>query len=287
MKRAPIFQCQGFTLVEMLISIPCGIIAMLMLFAMSQAVMDLIGRNVSINLAHVYTRNPMDRIRQDIFKTALASNGASNLLQLTGPWTSGAYPAVTGSGPAAGISMEVSFAGPYQIASNCNGNSTNVAITVPAGNLPVSGGMNLAIPSYGIDAPISSASTSGSTVTCTLGTPLLSSTSSGLFLSATNAISVYITLPTHYYVSGSQLIRRDGTGVMTVIQNNVVNALPFSQPPSSIVGAAGTFLAVNLAGSNPDYSNFHYKGSDMSYPSIWIPVMGPLSYTPVLSSTLY
>lgn len=271
----------------MLISIPAGIVAMMMLFALTEMGMDLIARNVSINLAHVSTRNPMDRIRQDIFKTAIASNGATGLLQLTGPLTSGTFPAVTGTGPAAGIAMEISYAGPFQVASNCNGNSTTVPITVPLGSLSIKTGMNLAIPSYSIDSPITAVSTSGSTVTCTVEGPLVSTGSSGVFLNASNPISVYITLPTHYYVSGSQLIRQDGTGVVSVIQNNVLNAQPFTQPPGTIVGSSGTFLAVDLAGSNPDYSNFQFKSSAMSYPSIWIPVMGPLSPNPVLSSTLY
>lgn len=269
MKLSPNSKRKGFSLAELLVAIPVGLLCAAILFGAVWAGMTLLARNVSINLAHMNALNPIERLTQDI-------HSAVTQPQLTDTLTSGTFPLVSGSGPAAGVSFELAPLGPFTLFNNTSANDTNIQVDMgTTDESVVKAGMHLCIPSYSVDVAIVSVNDGGNHVNCKIGSAvgvaMSTQTGTGGGSHGSQDIAVYFSNPINYYVAGGQLIRQDGIGNQTIILRNVSTATPFTKPTSD-----NRFVGVLLGATNPDYSNRKYGSADMLFTTIWIPYRGRL-----------
>ena len=250
----------------MTIGLAFALVVGMIIFSVGKTAMTLFARNTSINLAHISTRNAMDRIVQDI-RQSITSPSLTGTLTTSGTFAQGSG---TG-GPSAGVQVETVIAGPYLVTGNNQATATSIAVTSTNGISPtISGsGWRVLIPGWQIDNLVTATSVSGNTLTCTLSGTL------GQNVDASSAvIPAYIGLQVNYYVSGSNgdLIRRDGRGLTNSMVAKVLTPTPFSQPDADHL-----YIAIHLGATNSDYSNRAFVSSDILFNSIQVPFRGKLT----------
>lgn len=258
-----------------MVAIPVALLVFLIVFTLASAGMNLVARNISTNLAHLNSLTSVQRLTGEVHSSVVEP-------WLTGTLTSGTFPLVSGTGPAAGVGLNLFVAGPFAVHNNSNANNTSIAIELNGAVVNIQPGMHLQIPSYqdasgvSIDKTITSV-TNGTFpnlgISGTLGVTIVTQGGTGGGSNGTQIVPVYITLPVNYYVSGQSLIRRDACGNAATVLQNVLTPLPFTKPDTT----NARFLGVHLGASNPDYSNRGFRSTNMLIDNISVPSRSQLN----------
>lgn len=272
----------AYTLLEVLIATPMAVMALGVVLTIAWAQMDMVGRNFATNIAHVNLLNPVQRLEYEVHMSVSEPELFSALS------ASGSYTAVSGTGPAIGVKLDLFLAGPFAIDSNVNSSGTNVVLERNGSTFQVQKGMSLCIPTYKtingipITRTIASVTNSESTVSLNLsealGETIVTTGGTGGGFTGRQIVPVYISVPVFYYASGNMLIRKDGTDLAAsptgqeVVLGNLVTAKPFTKPDPG----NGRFVGLSLSTCNPDYSARGYQSSSFKFEGIWIPSRGQL-----------
>ena len=256
---------RGLTLVELVIGIAFAMVVAMIAISISKTGLTLFARNTSINLAHINTRNAVDRMAQDIRQSVLQP-------LLTGTMTSpGTFVTGTGAGPYEGIQLVSVVGGPYLLTGNNADTATQISMT-GTGSVPAfsGSGWHVIIPGWKTNRVVNSITVSGSTLTCVLTTALGNPIDAS---SSTAVVPVYLGLQINYYVSGSNgsLIRYDSRGISNPVVARVLTPQPFTQPD-----AADIYIGIHLGTTNSDYCNRAFVSSDILYNSVWVPFRGSI-----------
>lgn len=244
----------------------------LMVFLFLNSGMVLYAKNTAVNSAHQQARSGIDQMLSYLHSSVSIPELTNTSLQQVSE--------VDASGnavPAAGLSFQTFYAGPYPVVVNANATDTSVTLYCP-GYTPVAN-TRLNIPSHDIEYDVSSTTTVGSNLRFNLSTP-----ASGIGTAVTIAgtgieggagttymITAFITKRMSYAVVGSELRYYPTNTLATyrVITRNIITPQPFTIPVLPTGGLQNRFVAaVNLSTVEPQFTNRGYAAVNMFISSL-------------------
>jgi hypothetical protein len=192
--------------------------------------------------------------------------------------TDGTRTAITGNGPAQGISFQLFAAGPFEITPTttttptpgCYGYNTGQnQIKVRVNGYTPSANQRLIIPTHQIEYDISAVTGSGTDVTLTLASNLPVEVDTRLN-PPSGAVDVnvmcFITDRVTYVVNGTQLwyYGRQNNGTYKVMANDLTSPTPFSIPVTPLGAPYNRFVAaVNLITADTQTTNLQFRAANM------------------------
>jgi prepilin-type N-terminal cleavage/methylation domain-containing protein len=272
MKQGPFAAAAGFSLVEMMVTMAVSAIVGLMVFLVLNSGMVLYAKNTAVNSAHQQARSGVDQMLAYLHSSvSIPELTDTNLQQVSEVDASG------NAAPAAGLSFQTFYAGPYPVVVNANDTDTSVTLYCP-GYVSASN-TRLNIPSHDIEYDISSTAAAGSNLKFNLSTPATgigtAITISGTGIEGgsgtTYIITAFITKRMSYAVIGSELrfFPTNNLASYKVITRNVITPKPFTIPVLPTGGLQNRFIAaVNLSTVDPQFTNRGYAAVNMFVSSL-------------------
>jgi len=277
---------RGFTLIEMMVATMIMAITGTIIYNILYTGMVLFAKNSAVNIAHQEARTAVMQMEQDI-------HAAVSIPQLT----DNANPpnAISGNGPAAGISFQLYASGPFQITPYTG---TVISTTTGYGSgqsavylrclstITPKRYQRLIIPMYQIEMDIvqdpvlvgavsgSSPATndwkltlgSGSTA-ANIGTNITPTITTASGSTAAVNIVCFITDRVSYVVQGNQLVyygRQKTGGIGKVMANDLTTTTPFSIPSTPLGAPYYRFVAaINLSTADTSASNRKFRAANM------------------------
>ena len=177
--------------------------------------------------------------------------------------------AISGSGPAAGISFQLYAKGPLQVASTANAGQNQITVNV-AGYTPKVG-QRLCIPTHQIELDITGVGAGTTNRILTLASNLSVDVKTQLYDPAINAnVSVnvvcFITDRMYYVVNGGELryYAPSQPAAGRMMSTNITTPTPFSIPLTPAGAQYNRFVAaINLSTSDANSSNRGFKAANM------------------------
>jgi len=201
MKKAPrhLLQERAVALIELMISTSIVAITGGILYYILNTGMVLFAKNTAINIAHQEARVAVLQMEQDLHSAV----SIPTLIDTN-------KNAVSGSGPAAGISFQLFAGGPFQVTPSSTGYPTGQSqITVRTNGYTPAVGQRLIIPTHQIELDITAVGAGATDRTLTLASnlPVAVYTKLGPSGSLQDVnVTCFITDRVYYMVSGSQLL---------------------------------------------------------------------------------
>lgn len=264
------FSRRAFTLIEMLISTAIiGITGSIVYYILFTG-MTLFAKNTAINIAHQEARVAVLQMEQDL-------HSAISIPTLT----DASRVAVSGNGPAAGISFQVFAGGPFKITpsttktpSNGYGYAaTQPKITVRLNSFPIDASLHrLIIPTHQLESDIQSAGATGTDVQLTLPTNLGVEVNTTLNTDNTPAgmkdvnVACFLTYRVYYVVVDGKLwyYRNKNDTKPKMMANDITTATPFSIPATPLGAPYNRFVAaINLSTADTSTTNRHFRAANM------------------------
>jgi len=272
MKRGRLAAAAGFSLVEMMVTMGVSALVGLMVFLVLNSGMVLYAKNTAVNSAHQQARSGVDQMLAYLHSSvSIPELTDTNLQQVSEVDASG------NAAPAAGLSFQTFYAGPYPVVVNANATDTSITLYCPGYVSATSTRLN--IPSYDIEYDISSTAAVGSNLKFNLATPA-SGIGTAITISGTGIeggsgttylITAFITKRMSYAVIGSELrfYPTNNLASYKVITRNVITPQPFTIPVLPTGGLQNRFIAaVNLSTVEPQFSNRGYAAVNMFISSL-------------------
>lgn len=242
----------AFTLLEVLISMATVVIAGGGIYAAVTASMNLWAKNTSVNVAHQQMLNAINHVSRDI-------HACISLPQLLNSDLS----AATGSGPAAGISLQVIQAGPFNQTNSPGPGSTVLTIQTGTAYRPKVGQRYIS-EDYSLEEDITAVAVNGSSANrtdVTIATPTArSNTGYGMVLIADRIAYVVVNGELRFYPRAS-----DAT-TWSVITRGVTpsTATPFGLAVNSSGTWTNPIVVGTLTTKDPTYDKRGYRAVDIS-----------------------
>ena len=266
MTRAGRESHNGFTLVELLITMGIVTVVGMMIFLVLNSGMVLYAKNTAVNSAHQQARSGVDQMLANIHSSVSIPELTNAALQPVAELDNGQPVS------AAGISFQSYNAGPFPVAANAAATDKSVVLYCPGYNPPTDARFN--IPSHNIEYDIVSTSVAGSKRTFNLTTPAsgigtaISIAGDGIegHSGVNYIITAFITTRVSYAVVGTELRYYPTNDIANykVITRNLITATPFTVPLQSSGGLQNRFVAaVNLSTVEPNFSNRGYAAVNM------------------------
>lgn len=262
----------GFTLVEMMVTIAVSAMVGLMIFLFLNSGMILYAKNTAVNCAHQQARAGVDQMLAYLHASVSIPELTDTNLQPVAE--------VDASGnaiPAAGLSFQSFYAGPYPVVANANATDTSITLYCP-GYTPAAN-TRLNIPPHGIEYDITSTSVVGSNLKFNLATPA-SGIGTAVTISGTGIeggggtnyiITAFITSRQSYAVVNKELryYPTNDPASYKVITRNIITPQPFTIPVLPTGGLQNRFVAAaNLSTVEPNFTNRGYAAVNMFISSL-------------------
>ena len=248
---------RGYTLIELMVSTMVVAITGSIIYNILNTGMTLFAKNTAINMAHQEARVAVLQMEQDL-------HGAVSIPQLT----DGSRNAISGSGPAAGISFQLFASGPFMITPNSNGTGYSASqnqISVRVNGVTPVVGQRLIIPTHQIELDITAVGAGSTDRTLTLSSNLPQPVITLESGSQVN-IACFITDRVAYVVNGTQLYYygRQSNNTYKVIANDLTSPTPFSIPVTPLGAPFNRFVAaINLVTADNTTSNRKFRAANM------------------------
>ncbi len=245
MIRTP-FRLRGFTLVEMAMSLTVMAITGTVIFSAIRTITMLAAKSSAVNVTHQQSREMIHKAVQQIHSSVALPSLANTSLT-----------AVSGNGPAAGVTYQTLIAGPNRIWSSVGAGTSVVRITSSAGATAPAAGMRLIIPAFSIEQNITAVSNVGGTppkYDVTIATPVASAITC---TSGVPSYVVYVTQRAGLVVVGQDLRHYPNTGNTSTYYNvasNITTATPFSIP-----GGDNHFVQGDFTVRDPRVNALNFK----------------------------
>lgn len=257
MKRNAFKTRHGATLIELLVASTMGMIMGGIALRLLIAGLVLFAKNTAVNMAHQRARVAVVQMERNL-------HASVSLPQLCDANRN----AVTGNGPAAGISFQLFAGGPFVVTAGANPGQYTVQLGL--GTFVPKAGQRLVIPTHHVEIDLAQSSPGSGNRNVTLVSPLPREIQiqldNGGTLQSVNVIG-FITERMTYVASGSELRQYRGGGVTapySVLANDITSAQPFSTPQTPAGAAYYRFVAaINLSTSEQSTSNRGFKSANM------------------------
>jgi hypothetical protein len=252
---------QAAALIELMVTAMVVAITGSILYNILNTGMTLFAKNTAINVAHQEARVAVLQMEQDL-------HGAVSIPQLT----DGSRNAVSGSGPAAGLSFQLFASGPFMITPNGNAagySASQNQITVRCNGVTPVVGQRLIIPTHQIELDITAVGAGTTDRILTLASNLPQSVVTLEGPAGTQVqvnIACFITDRVAYVVNGSQLFYygRQSNNTYRVIANDLTSPTPFSIPATPLGAPFNRFVAaINLVTADNTTSNRKFRAANM------------------------
>lgn len=245
---------RGRTVIELLFTMLLMGVLSLTIYSLLSTGTILGAKNTAVNTAHHQARTAMLQMKQDLHSTVslpmlVDANGA----------------AISGAGPAAGISFQMWSIGPLRIANDSAAGSTVVQVTVPAGTQAPVKGQRLIVPTHQIEEDITNVSNSGTTYSLTLANGI-DNAISGTGSPTDYNIVCYITDRCSYIVANQELRWNGPTTrkAFSVMGSNITSSTPFTTPNTPAGALYYRFVAaIDLSTSDLKYNNRGFKSANI------------------------
>jgi Tfp pilus assembly protein PilX len=250
---------RGAALIEIMISTTIMLLTGGIVFVILNTGMILFAKNTAINMAHQQARVAVLQMEQDLHSTV-------SIPQLV----DASKNAVSGNGPAAGISCQLYAKGPLKVSSTANAGQATIVINT--GGYSPTVGQRLVIATHQIELKITGVSGSGTTRTLTLESNLPVDVKTQLYDSATNSnvnvnVVCFITDRIYYVVNGGGELRYYSPTQPPegrLMANDITSASPFSIPVTPAGAQYNRFVAaINLSTADHTSSNRGFKAANM------------------------
>jgi hypothetical protein len=256
MKRSHAQSIRAFTLIELLMATTMGAIIGGIALRLLSAGLVLFAKNTAINMAHQQARVAVIQIERNLH----ASVSLPQLVDIN-------RTAVSGNGPAAGISFQLFSGGPFVVTAAASTGQYTVQLGL--GTYQPKAGQRLVIPTHHIEIDLAQDAPGSDNRNVTLVAPLPRDIAIQLDNAGTpQAASVigFITDRVTYVTNGGNLRRYWGNNAttFTVLANDITSALPFSTPQTPAGAPYYRFVAaINLSTSEATLSNRGFKSANM------------------------
>ncbi len=244
----------GRTVIELLFTVGIMGVVGVIIFSLFSTGTILGAKNTAVNTAHQQARTAMLQMVQDLHSTV----SLPYLVDVNGN-------AISGGGPAAGISFQLWSIGPLQIVADAAAGTKIVTVKVPAGTQAPVAGQRLIVPTHQIEDDIVTVTNSGTSYALTLAHNL-SNAISGTQSPTNYNIAGFITDRCSYVVNNQQL-QWNGPTVrksFAVMGNNITSAAPFTTPNTPAGALYYRFVsAIDLSTSDLKYNNRGFKSANI------------------------
>ena len=247
-------QCSGRTVLELMFTILIMGVAGLTIFSLFSTGTILGAKNTAVNTAHQQARTAMLQMVQDLHSTVSLPylvDGSGN--------------AISGAGPAAGISFQLWSIGPLQIVADAAVGTKVVTVNVPAGTQAPVAGQRIVVPTHQIEDDIATVTNAGSHYALTLAHTLPNAIS-GTQSPTNYNIACFITDRCSYVVNNQQLqwtgptVRKS----FAVLGNDITSTTPFTTPNTPAGALYYRFVsAIDLSTSDLKYNNRGFKSANI------------------------
>ena len=288
MKTLSSTSTRGFTIAEMMVAACVMAFVGVMIFLVLNSGMVLYAKNTAVNSGHQQARAGIDQMLANIHSSVSIPQLVDANLQPTPEIDNVTKQPI----PAAGISFQTFYAGPFPVTLNANATDTSVTLYCP-GNYTIGSNMRLNIPSHQIELNIVSTNFLGGGIrvfnfSSPIGTNV-SISGTGIEGAGTSyVISAFLTTRISYAVIGNELRYFPTNGynnagvfdptdatLYKVITRNVVSKnppnppAPFSIPIQPSGGLQNRFVAaVDLSTAEPQFSQRGYAAVNMFISSL-------------------
>ena len=260
----------AFTLVEVMV----GSAIMAVVGGMAYIILNtgtlLFAKNTSVNVAHQEARMAMIQMEREL-------HSAISPAQLTDEDGN----AVSGNGPAAGISFQVFAAGPFQVVAAAEAGQQQV--TMALGNHHVKTTQRLVIANHELEIDIAADDPGTGDRTLMLTEEIPNTISIEMDDAGTmEPVQVVgiITERVQYVIKDGELRYRDRNGQITVLARDITSDKPFSRPKKGPSNPnSRSIAAVNLSTGKKNGKNKKFKSANM-YLSAEVPARALLCTKP-------
>ena len=239
----------GFSLVELLITMGIVTVVGMMIFLVLNSGMVLYAKNTAVNSAHQQARSGVDQMLANIHGSVSIPELTNAALQPVAELDNGQPVS------AAGISFQSYNAGPFPVVANAAATDKSVVLYCPGYNPPTDARFN--IPSHNIEYDIVSTSVAGSKRTFNLATPASGiGTAIGIagdgiegHSGVNYIITAFITTRVSYAVVGTELRYYPTNDIANykVITRNLITATPFTVLSSPVAGCRTASLQRSIS----------------------------------------
>jgi prepilin-type N-terminal cleavage/methylation domain-containing protein len=247
---------KAFTLIELLMAATVfSLIGGIIYYILNTGII-LFAKNTAINMAHQQARTAVIQMESDL-------HSAISLPQLIDANRA----AVSGTGPAAGISFQTFAAGPFKVAARADAGANSISVAL--GSYQPKAGQRLIIPTHQIELDIAS-NVSGSG---TRSIPLVSPTTNAVEVQLDDAgtlvsvdVIAFITDRISYVVVDRELryFGRQNSASYTVMANDITSPTPFSTPTTPAGAPFYRFVAaINLSTADATATARGFKSANM------------------------
>ncbi len=247
-------QCSGRTVLELMFTVGMMAVVGVIIFSLFSTGTILGAKNTAVNTAHQQARTAMLQMVQDLHSTV----SLPYLVDATGN-------ALSGAGPAAGISFQLWSIGPLQIVADAAAGTKVVTVKVPAGTQAPVAGQRIIVPTHEIEDDIATVAGSGANCVLTLAHTLPNAIS-GTQSPTNYNIACFITDRCSYIVNNQQL-QWNGPTVrksFAIMGNDITSVTPFTTPNTPAGALYYRFVsAIDLSTSDLKYNNRGFKSANI------------------------
>jgi hypothetical protein len=256
MKRNESSTERAAALLELLVGSVMGVIVGGIALRLLSAGLVLFAKNTAVNVAHQQARIAVVQIERNL-------HASVSLPQLC----DASRAAITGNGPAAGISFQLLAGGPFKVTAAATAGQSVVQLGL--GSFQPKAGQRLVIGTHHIEIDLAQDAPGSGNRNVTLSSPLPREVAIQLdnagTMQAVNVIG-FITDRITYVTNGGELRKYAGKNATTytVLANAITSALPFSTPQTPAGAPYYRFVAaVNLSTSESSSSNRGFRAANM------------------------
>jgi hypothetical protein len=253
------FHTRGSALVEVLISTTVMAMVSSIIFTILNSGMILFAKNTAVNMAHQQARVAVLTIEEDL-------HSAVSIPQLADANKA----AVTGNGPAAGISFQVFASGPHQVVSTAASGQNQITIRCPGITPKV--GQRFCLPLHQVELDITAvgaaSGTGGANRTLTLASNLprpIDTTLDNAGTATAVVVTGFLTDKYIYVVQNGELrYYKPGDTAGKILATDITAPTPFSIPATPLGAPYNRFVAaINLSTADHTTNNRGFKAANM------------------------